>query len=64
LGHQVTFNYSVREGTFSPKSISVNGKAINFTYDENKYRKGGAVIPSDQFLDWLQQKNNIVEIRL
>ncbi|MDO9254767.1 MAG: amylo-alpha-1,6-glucosidase [Bacteroidales bacterium] len=64
LGHQVTFSYSIREGNFSPKAISVNGKAITFTYEENKYRKGGAVIPSSQFLSLLKQKDNIVDISI
>ena len=64
LGHPVTFNYAVKEGNFSPKAISINGKAIQFTYEENKYRKGGAVISVEQFLAMLDRQENIVEVRL
>jgi 1,2-beta-oligoglucan phosphorylase len=64
LGHHVTFNYVIIEGCFSPKAISVNGNTVMFGYEENKYRKGGAVIPTDQFLALLNQQHNIVEITL
>ena len=64
LGHAVTFNYAVKEGNFSPKAVSINGKAIQFKYEENKYRKGGAVISAEQFLAMLDRQENIVEVRL
>jgi cellobiose phosphorylase len=64
LGHAVTFNYSVKEGNFSPKAVSIDGKAIQFTYEENKYRKGGAVISAEQFLAMLDRQEHIVEVRL
>jgi cellobiose phosphorylase len=64
LDHAVTFNYAVKEGNFSPKAVSINGKAIQFKYEENKYRKGGAVISAEQFLAMLDRQQNIVEVRL
>lgn len=64
LDHAVTFNYAVKEGNFSPKAVSINGKAIQFKYEENKYRKGGAVISAEQFLAMLDRQENIVEVRL
>ncbi len=64
LGHAVTFNYVVEEGDFSPKAVSVNGKAIQFAHEENKYRMGGAVISAPQFLTALDRRENIVEVRL
>jgi cellobiose phosphorylase len=64
MGHSTTFKYAVKEGNFSPKVISVNGKAIEFTFENNKYRKGGAVIPIDQFIALLNRQENIVEIQL
>ena len=64
LNHAVTFSYAVKEGNFSPKAVSINGKAIQFKYEENKYRKGGAVISADQFLAMLDRQENIVEVRL
>ena len=64
MGHPMTFVYSVKEGCFSPKTISVNGKSVVFTYEENKYRKGGAVIPASEFLAMLNKQENTVEIEL
>jgi hypothetical protein len=64
LDHAVTFNYAVKEGNFSPKAVSINGTAIQFKHEENKYRKGGAVISAEQFLARLDQQENIVEVKL
>ncbi|MDD5695921.1 MAG: amylo-alpha-1,6-glucosidase [Bacteroidales bacterium] len=64
LGHSVTFNYSVRNGKFSPTSISINGESIPFTLEENKYRLGGAVIPRDRFMGMLDPGTNVIHIRL
>ncbi len=64
MGHSVTFKYSLKEGCFSPKAIIINGIPVRFTLEENKYRKGGAVIATDQFLNMLNQQENIVEIQL
>jgi hypothetical protein len=64
MGHAVTFNYAVRDSSYGPKAISVNGKAVQFTYEENKYRQGGAIISADKFLARLNQQDNMVEIRL
>jgi cellobiose phosphorylase len=64
LGHAVTCIYAVKEGNFGPKAVSINGKVIQFTYEENKYRTGGAVISAEQFLAMLDRQENIVEVRL
>jgi len=64
MGHSVTFNYAIKESSFGPKAISINGKPVKFTYEDNKYRQGGAVIPTDQFLAMLNQQDNITEIHL
>jgi len=64
LDHNVTFHYAVNKDSFSPKSITINGKTVPFLYEENKYRKGGAVIPLDEFLALLNGKENKVEITL
>ncbi len=64
LDHDVVFHYALKQDSFNPKNITINGKTVNFIYEENKYRKGGAVIPADQFLDALNQKSNFVEISL
>jgi cellobiose phosphorylase len=64
LGHKVTFNYSVKEGNFSPKSILINSEEIEFTYEENKYRNGGAVISIKLFISFLSQNQNIIIITI
>ncbi len=64
MGHNVTFNYSMNEGTYCPKSISVNGNLIEFGYEENNYRRGGAVIEADRFQSLMNRKENIVDIIL
>jgi cellobiose phosphorylase len=64
MGYPVTFKYAVRKGNFSPSSISVNGQPTGFSYEDNKYRQGGAVIPVDGFIALLDHKDNVVEIRL
>ncbi len=64
MGYSTTFNYAVKEGNFGPKEISVNGKKVKFTFESNIYRKGGAVIPVEQFLLMLNRKENIVKINL
>jgi cellobiose phosphorylase len=63
-GHSVLFKYAVKENNFHPKTIFVNGTSVDFKIEENKYRKGGAVIPTNQFLAMLDQQDNIVEIVL
>ncbi|MDP2422865.1 MAG: amylo-alpha-1,6-glucosidase, partial [Bacteroidales bacterium] len=64
MGHCVAFRYTIKEGSFSPKTVTINGKVIQFTLDANKYRRGGAVIPKEQFMAMLQMQNNIIEIKL
>jgi cellobiose phosphorylase len=64
MGYPVSFHYTVKENNFNPKAISINGKVVNFTYEENQYRPGGAVIPKEQFLSMLNQKENLVVIEI
>jgi len=64
MGHKTTFKYIVREDNFGPRTVTVNGKNVKFTYEDNNYRRGGAVIPADRFLSMLNRQDNIVEIYL
>jgi cellobiose phosphorylase len=64
MDRAITFNYNVKQDNFSPKKITINGKPVNFGFEENKYRSGGAVIPADLFLAILKHDHNIVEITL
>ena len=64
MGHSLTLKYVVKENTYNPKRILVNGKTIDFTYEDNKYRLGGAVIATEQLLTVLNQKDNFMEVHL
>ncbi len=64
MGHLVTFKYAIKESCFGPNAISINGKPVKFTYEDNKYRHGGAIIPTDQFLAMLNTQDNTIEIKL
>ena len=64
MGHPATFIYAIKESSFGPKAISINDKPVKFAYEDNKYRQGGAVIPTDQFLAMLNQQENIIVIQL
>jgi cellobiose phosphorylase len=64
LGRAIIFIYAVKTNVYGPKTIMVNEKAVDLTYEENPYRKGGAVIPADHFLSMLDQQENRVEIHL
>jgi len=64
MGGTVTFNYAVKEDNFSPKAVIINGRTVRFTHEENKYRKGGAVIPAYKFASLLNPHENIVDVRL
>jgi 1,2-beta-oligoglucan phosphorylase len=63
-GRPVVFAYHVQGQGFSPRAISVNGKAVQFDYEHNTYRPGGAVIPVERFIALLGAENNRVEIRV
>jgi cellobiose phosphorylase len=64
MGHSMMIRYAVKENCFHPKAVSVNGKEVKFMVEDNKYREGGAVIPTKHFLALLDQQENIVEIQL
>jgi 1,2-beta-oligoglucan phosphorylase len=61
---KVNFRYSVKSGNFGPKVIRINGQDISSFYEDNTYRKGGAVIPKDRFMETLDKSCNIIEIML
>ncbi|MDR3652909.1 MAG: amylo-alpha-1,6-glucosidase [Paludibacter sp.] len=63
-GHHLNWNFKVKSGNFTPKSIIVNGLNITFDTEDNPYRIGGALISMKVFLDYLKLNENkiIVEI--
>jgi len=64
LDKHIEVRYTIAKNTYSPKSIRINGKGIDFTKQENIYRQGGAMIPKAMFLSALELKENLIEIEL
>ncbi len=64
MGQPGIYKYSVKENNFGPVSISINGEPVVFMHENNKYRKGGAVIPTAIFLAMLNRHENTIEITL
>jgi cellobiose phosphorylase len=64
MEYPVTFKYVVKEGNFSPKKIIINGKNIEFGYEENKYRSGGSVISIPNLVPLLDSAENIINIEI
>lgn len=64
MGYPMTFIYSVQKDCFSPKSISFNEIPVSFDKQENKYRKGGAIIDIESISGLLNRKENMIRIML
>jgi cellobiose phosphorylase len=64
LGRSLTLSYIVKEESFGPKRICINGSDIAFTEEENIYRRGGALIPVAVFSGLPLKEENKVEIYL
>jgi cellobiose phosphorylase len=64
LGKDLKLTYIIKGEGFSPNSIVINGKEIRFALVENQYRRGGAIISKDVFLDLLNKAANEIEINI
>jgi cellobiose phosphorylase len=64
LGKRLTLQYSVSESNFSPKSIKINEKQVEFNPEFNPYRRGGSIITMEQFLNLTDQDMNMVVISM
>jgi len=64
MGYPLKLRYIIKENCFSPETIIINGKSIEFTHEENKYRSGGAVIRTVHLLSLLNKLENNIEIVL
>ena len=60
----VTFSYRVRGPGFGPRALTVNGKAVAFDREDNRYRQGGAVVPLERFVELLDAQDNRVELEI
>ena len=52
-GKLLCFEYCVSDTGVSPQAIEINGKAIDFAYEKNPYRAGGALLKTKDLLSWL-----------
>lgn len=60
---KIKYKYIIKENSHSPKKVLINGENIEISsYDENPYRKGGALIDKKIFEEKLNSDNNMVEI--
>jgi len=64
MGHSILLKYRAKHKNYCPSGIIVNGKEMEFSYEENKYRQGGAVLNTSAFLSLLDKNENLVEIDL
>jgi cellobiose phosphorylase len=64
LGFPMTIQYNVRHENFSPKRILINGNTIDLEFEDNKFRKGGAILSKEKYLALLNNELNTVEIDL
>jgi cellobiose phosphorylase len=63
-GFDLNWNFIVKSGNFEPKNIHINGMNIPFDIEENPYRKGGAQIPMQVFLNYLKKGENDIAVVL
>ncbi|MET0341050.1 MAG: hypothetical protein ABW252_08605 [Polyangiales bacterium] len=63
-GHDVTFVHHVAGEGFGPASVVVNGQPVATTREENRYRRGGAVLPLARFLSLLGPGENRVDVHV
>jgi len=64
-GRRVTFRYEVRQGTFAPRALRINGHAMPVdAREDNPYRAGGLRIQASRFSACLASGHNWVEIEM
>jgi hypothetical protein len=64
LGKFVRFKYRITGKGYTPVSIKVNGKSIQYQIQENPYRTGGAMVPANTLITLLDQSENEILIDL
>lgn len=63
-GFPLTLKFLVKENVFHPKKCIINGKTARFSYADNRYRRGGAVMSISYFEKFLHKTENHIEIYL
>ena len=63
-GYHLNWNFKVKTGNYTPKSIVINGMNIPFDSEDNPYRTGGAIIPMKMFLSLLKSGENEIYVTI
>ncbi len=63
-GYELEFSFEIKKGTYSPDSIIINGKSVNFEKENQKYREGGAVIKMEDFVSILNIGKNELKVKM
>jgi cellobiose phosphorylase len=63
-GYKLQFNFKLTTGTHTPKSISINQKAVPFILEKQRFRDGGAVIRTRDFLSRLTDPATRIDVEL
>lgn len=64
LEKNIQLQFSVKQRTHNPMAIRINNMPVSFSYKENPYRTGGAVIQKAKFIELLTEHENIIAIDL
>ena len=64
MGRKLTFIFTVKETGVGPESICINDEMIEFAREDNPYRLGGALIPTETFLTMLNREENLIRVQL
>jgi hypothetical protein len=61
----VRYHYHIQNDIdFEVQRITINGREVEFMFDDNPYRRGGAMIPQTAFQRLLTQADNRVEVTI
>ncbi|MBK7094784.1 MAG: hypothetical protein IPH57_07000 [Saprospiraceae bacterium] len=63
-GFELEFRFNIKTGSYSPKSILINGIPVKFEIEQQKYRDGGAELKMQDFILGLIAGKNEIEVML
>jgi hypothetical protein len=64
-GRQIRYEFSVRQGNFSPQRVSINGTPVTgLKHAANPYRAGGVRVSRAEFNAALKPSQNVVQIEI
>jgi cellobiose phosphorylase len=64
IGFPLRITYRIAEKGSGVKTLMINGGKLPFDQEKNPYRKGGAIIPVDQFRALMNREKNTLEIEI